>query len=81
MAVNSGIITDPSNAKQTEEQIRQNLKAILDTKAGKKMLGIYNLWQMAANDPEILAEIDVKLLENGFYGLAFIPAVENALLN
>ena len=81
MAVNSGIITDPANIKQTEEQVRQNLRAILDTKAGKKMLGVYNLWQMAANDPEILAEIDAKLIENVFYGLAFIPAVENALLN
>lgn len=76
MAVNSGV----KGQFRTQEQIEANLQAILQTEAGRKMQAAYAVWENLKDDYQSLAEIDRRIIENRFYGLPFITAVEKAII-
>lgn len=76
MAANSGV----KGQLITQEQVEANLRAILQTEAGRKMQTAYAVWETLKDDHQSLAEIDRRLVENRFYGLPFIAAVENAII-
>ena len=76
MAVNSGV----KGQFRTQEQIEANLQAILQTEAGRKMQAAYAVWETLKDDYQSLAEIDRRIIENRFYGLPFIAAVEKAII-
>lgn len=76
MAVNSGV----KGQFRTQEQIEANLQAILQTEAGRKMQAAYAVWETLKDDYQSLTEIDRRIIENRFYGLPFITAVEKAII-